>query len=171
MTTTEPATEAVSAHTEPKGLLDRLARIATGIAALSLIGMAITQAWQVLARYVLNDAPAWTEPLTLTLLACTLSFGAAASVHDRAHFAFPLLVARMPATVRPWFARFSAFVTITVGLLLAFGAARLALDQFDIRLAGTILPQAAPFVPLVFGGALMAVFAFPQLLHPPRENT
>ncbi len=157
--------------TSPRTALDHLARASTGVAALGLAGMAIAQAWQVLARYVFNDAPSWTEPLTLTFLACTLSFGAAASVHDRAHFAFPLLVAQLPGSVRPWFARLSSLVTLVIGGLLAYGATRLALDNVDIRMAGTLLPQAAPYFPLAIGGVLMGIFALAQLVYPPREST
>ena len=43
--------------------LSALAVAAITIAATALICMTGVQAWQVFARYVLNNSPSWTEPL------------------------------------------------------------------------------------------------------------
>lgn len=153
----------MSASERPKRMpLDTLARWSNGLAALALAGMAVTQTWQVFARYALHHAPAWTEPLTLILLACTLSFGAAASVHQHGHFRFPLLVALLPVFWQRLCHRLSAICVLSIGLALMIGAGTLALEGFDILMAGTVLPQSAAFVPLALGGGLMALFALPQ---------
>ncbi|AVP98270.1 hypothetical protein C7S18_14185 [Ahniella affigens] len=143
--------------------LDQLARLSNGAAALALAGMAITQTWQVFARYVLHHAPPWTEPLTLILLATTLAFGAAASVHQHGHFRFPLLVALLPMFWQRACHRLSAACVLVIGVAMTIGAGTLAVEGFDIRMAGTMLPQSAAFVPLALGGALMALFALPQI--------
>ena len=92
-TTTVPAGPAQRA-------LDRLAGIAIAIASCALIGLVVVQGWQVFTRYVLNDSPSWTEPVTLLLLATAMSFGAAAGVHTNRHFGFYLLAESLPAPVR-----------------------------------------------------------------------
>lgn len=143
--------------------LDRLARWSNGAAALGLAGMAMAQTWQVFARYVLHHAPPWTEPLTLILLATTLSFGAAASVHQHGHFRFPLLVALLPAFWQRVCYRLSAICILAIGIAMLLGAGTLAVEGFDIPMAGTVLPQTAAFVPLAIGGGLMALFAAPQI--------
>ena len=66
-----------------KSFLDKLAQAAILIAAAALIGVVFVQGWQVIARYVLNDSPGWTEPMALLLLNIAMSFGAAAGVHVR----------------------------------------------------------------------------------------
>ena len=48
--------------------LDGLDSLAMALAGLALVAMALIQAWQVFARYVLNDSPGWTEPLALLLM-------------------------------------------------------------------------------------------------------
>jgi len=149
--------------------LDRLATLATALSAFGLAGMVAVQAWQVVARYLLNDSPSWTEPLTLVLLSTTLSFGAAAGVHARSHFAFPLLVQRMPGTAQRALARLAAALIVGIGGLLAVGGARLLLDGLAVKMAGAPLPQGITFLPLCAGGALMAVFALPQLWRPTLE--
>lgn len=150
--------------------LDRLATLATALSAFGLAGMVAVQAWQVVARYLLNDSPSWTEPLTLVLLSTTLSFGAAAGVHARSHFAFPLLVNLMPRVVRRSLARLTAALIAGIGGLLAVGAGTLVLDGLAVKMAGAALPQGISFLPLCLGGALMLVFALPQLWRPTLEN-
>nr|MBP8908295.1 TRAP transporter small permease [Pseudoxanthomonas sp.] len=41
-------------------------------AAIALVGLVLVQSWQVFTRYVLNDSPSWTEPVTLLLLATAM---------------------------------------------------------------------------------------------------
>ncbi|ODU44924.1 TRAP transporter small permease [uncultured Aquimonas sp.] len=147
-----------------------VARASTVLAALGLFGMVITQGWQVLARYALNASPSWTEPLTLICLTTTLAFGAAAGVHARSHFRFPLLVMLLPAAGQRAFARLSALIVIAIGLLLAVYGLQLGVDGLDVRLAGAPLPQGSVYFPLALGGALMSLFALPQLLRAPLEN-
>ena len=77
-------------------LLARLARAATVVAGAALLGMAATEAWQVFARYVLNDSPGWTEPVALLLLNTAMSLGAAAGVRSWSHFGFFILVHNVP---------------------------------------------------------------------------
>ncbi|HET7843617.1 MAG TPA: TRAP transporter small permease subunit, partial [Xanthomonadales bacterium] len=77
----------------PRGaVLARVQRIALGIAGAALVGVAAVQAWQVFARYVLNDSPGWTEPVALLLLATAMSLAAGAAVRSRSHFGFYVLV-------------------------------------------------------------------------------
>lgn len=149
--------------------LDRLATVATALSAFGLAGMVAVQAWQVVARYLLNASPSWTEPLTLVLLSTTLSFGAAAGVHARGHFAFPLLVQLMPIPAQRALGRLSALLIVGIGGLLAIGGAQLLLDGLAVKMAGAPLPQGIIFLPLCAGGALMAIFALPQLWRPTIE--
>lgn len=147
-----------------------VARVATLLAALGLFGMVITQGWQVLARYALNASPSWTEPLTLICLTTTLAFGAASGVHASSHFRFPLLVLLLPEAGQRAFARLSALIVIAIGLLLAVYGLQLGIDGLGVRMAGAPLPQSSAYFPLALGGALMSLFALPQLLRAPLEN-
>lgn len=164
----------MNAAQSPESAFERalvpVARASTVLAALGLFGMVITQGWQVLARYALNASPSWTEPLTLICLTSTLAFGAAAGVHARSHFRFPLLVMLLPEAGQRAFARLSALIVIAIGLLLAVYGLQLGIDGLDVRLAGAPLPQGSVYFPLALGGALMSLFALPQLLRAPLEN-
>jgi TRAP-type C4-dicarboxylate transport system permease small subunit len=144
-------------------LLDAIANGVVAIAATALLGLVVVQGWQVFARYVLNDSPSWTEPVTLLLLATAMSLGAAAGVHTNRHFGFFLLHDH----VRPAFRRaidvIVPLVIVAIGAVIAWWAAVLLFDGLHIKAAGAALPQSINYLPLSLGGALMVLFALLRL--------
>ncbi|WP_202845488.1 TRAP transporter small permease [Luteimonas saliphila] len=145
------------------GVLDRIAGIAIAIAAAALAGLVLVQGWQVVARYVLNDSPSWTEPVTVLLLSTAMSFGAAAGVHTRRHFSFSLLADAMRPHVRRVVDAINVLVIAGIGAVLAVWGAVLLFDALDVRIAGAPMPQSIGFLPLSLGGALMVLFALARL--------
>lgn len=140
-------------------LLDRIADIAIYIAVAALLGLVVVQGWQVFARYVINDSPSWTEPVTLLLLATAMSLGAACGVHTNRHFGFFLLHAYMGAGLRRAVDVLVQLVVAVLGGFIAFWSADLLVDGLDIKTAGANLPQSINYLPLAAGGALMLLFA------------
>ncbi|MCR8714861.1 TRAP transporter small permease [Stenotrophomonas indicatrix] len=140
-------------------LLDRIADIAIHVAVAALLGLVVVQGWQVFARYVINDSPSWTEPVTLLLLATAMSLGAACGVHTNRHFGFFLLHAYLGAGLRRAVEVFTQLVVAVLGGFIAFWSADLLLDGMDIKAAGANLPQSINYLPLAVGGALMLLFA------------
>jgi TRAP-type C4-dicarboxylate transport system permease small subunit len=153
--------------------LDHLAQAATAVAALALVGLVIVQAWQVYARYVLNDSPSWTEPVTLLLLSTAMSLSAAAGVRTGRHFSFSLLADAARPGVRRAMAVLRESVVAAIGACLAVGAGVLWVDGLAVRLAGAPLPQSSAYLPLCAGGALIVLFALARLraaLRPAGEG-
>lgn len=142
-----------------KTRLDRLADAVVALAALALVGLVAVQGWQVFARYVLNDSPSWTEPVTLALLTSTMSFGAAAGVHNDRHFAFTLLADIAPAALRRALFVFTKLTIALLGAVLAWWSFVLFESGMDIRTAGAPFPETLPYAPVALGGALMTIFA------------
>jgi TRAP-type C4-dicarboxylate transport system permease small subunit len=159
--------------TSPRHPLDHLARAATVVAAAALVALVIVQGWQVFARYVINDSPSWTEPVTLLLLSTAMSLAAAAGVRTGRHFAFVLLADTAGPRAHRLMAATREIVVAAIGATLAIGAGVLWLDGLDVRLAGAPLPQSSAYLPLCLGGALMVVFALHRLavaLRPAKEG-
>ncbi|MFY2764008.1 TRAP transporter small permease [Arenimonas sp. MALMAid1274] len=155
--------DASTAPDPAPGPLDRLAKLAIVIAAAALVGLVAVQGWQVFARYVINDSPSWTEPVTLLLLSTAMSLAAAAGVHTQRHFRFNLLADAAGPRAQRALAAASELVVVLIGGFLAVGAARLWLDGLDVRMAGAPMPQSIAYLPLALGGALMVVFGFARL--------
>jgi len=127
--------------------------------------MAGIQAWQVFARYVLDDPPSWTEPLALLCMSTTLMFGAAAGVHAGRHFGFFIVVEHARPTLRRLMQLVARLIAALVGILFALWGGEMMIDAWDYEIAGAPLPQGIMFVPLCLGGALIAIFSIEQLIH------
>lgn len=151
----------------PAGLqrvLEKTADVVIYIAVAALLGLVVVQGWQVFARYVINDSPSWTEPVTLLLLSTTMSMGAAAGVYTNRHFGFFLLAEQMHPLVKRLIDALVPLIVGTIGAFLAWWGWVLWLDGLHIKTAGANLPQSVNYLPLSIGGALMAVFALNRLL-------
>jgi TRAP-type C4-dicarboxylate transport system permease small subunit len=148
---------------------DLLSDISIGIAATALLALVLVQGWQVIARYVINDSPSWTEPVTVLLLSTAMSLGAASGVHSKRHFGFYLLSEALDASVRRVLRTVPPLVILAIGATIAYWAWVLLIDGLDIRAAGADLPQSISYLPLSVGGALMVVFALAQLIEGLRE--
>ncbi|NYZ62310.1 TRAP transporter small permease [Luteimonas deserti] len=157
---TTPAPDSAS-----RSALDRLADGVIAIAATALAGLVIVQGWQVFARYVINDSPSWTEPVTLLLLSIAMSLGAAAGVHTNRHFGFFLLQEHMRPALRRLVELLVPLVIIAIGAVIAWWGAVLLLDGLHIKAAGARLPQSINYLPLSLGGALMVLFALNRFVR------
>jgi TRAP-type C4-dicarboxylate transport system permease small subunit len=141
-----------------------LARFATAVACIALVSMTLVEAWQVYARYVLNNSPSWTEPVVLLLMSAAMMFGAAAGVRTESHFGFFITVHLAPPPVRRVLLAVSRLVVLSIGAVLAFWGTVLMVDDWRIPMAAAPLPQGLVFLPIALGGALIALFALERLV-------
>jgi TRAP-type C4-dicarboxylate transport system permease small subunit len=151
--------------------LDKLASAAIAIACVALVCMALIEAWQVFARYVLNDSPSWTEPVALLCMSTTMMLGAAAGVRSKRHFGFFILVESARPSLRRVLLAVSRLIAAGIGLMLAVWGGDMLIDAWDYPIAGAPLPQGMTFLPMCIGGALIALFSLEQLFareEPPR---
>ena len=160
MTHTSAATTAAS---PAQRVLDSIAAVVIAIAAIALVGLVLVQSWQVFTRYVLNDSPSWTEPVTLLLLATAMGMGAAAGVHTHRHFGFFLLADHLNPLARRVVDALVPLVVAAIGAVIAWWGWVLWIDGLHIKTAGANLPQSVNYLPLSLGGALMVVFALNRL--------
>ncbi|HEY6644982.1 TRAP transporter small permease [Povalibacter sp.] len=150
--------------------LDPIASATIAIAGISIIGMAIVEGWQVFARYVLNSAPSWTEPVALFFMATTMMFGAAAGVRSSRHFGFFILIESAKPPLRRALRVFANLIAAGTGLMLALWGGEMMIDAWDYRMAGAPLPQGFSFMPLCFGGTLITLFAIERIIVPLPEQ-
>lgn len=145
--------------------VDALAATAVAIAGAALLGLVVVQAWQVVARYVLNDSPAWTAPVTVLLLSTAMSFAAAAGVHGNRHFGFFLLAQSLRPRPKRVVDGIVCLVIAVIGAVLACDGWVLWLDGLGIRMAGAPMAESVGYLPLSIGGGLMVVFALHRLVQ------
>jgi len=144
--------------------LDGLSVVIMGLAGTALVFMALIQAWQVFARYVLNDSPGWTEPLALLLMSLAVMFGASVAVRRETHFAFQTLQHALPAPLQWLLKSLSRLIAAAAGAGLMFLGGTLMIDEWPVAMAGAPLPSGLKFAGLCVGGALILLFSIERLL-------
>lgn len=144
--------------------LDGLAALSMGLAGVALVAMALIQAWQVFARYVLNDSPGWTEPLALLLMSFAVMFGAAVAVRRETHFAFQSFRDAAPGPLQWLLKSISRAIAAAAGAGLMILGATLMIDEWPVAMAGAPLPSGLKFAGLCIGGALILLFSIERLL-------
>lgn len=146
-------------------LLSLLSRTALWISGAGLVLMTAVVFWQVIGRYVLNSSPSWTEPFALLLMSWFILLGAAVGVRERDHLGFEIGLHFAAPPVR------RAMEITTNVLVMGFGAAMavygwdLAMGTWSAKMAGIDLPQGVDYLPLVGGGALIALFSLEKLVE------
>ena len=88
----------------------RLSRWAMYIAVTCLLGIVATVVGSVFWRYVLNDAPAWSEQVALMLVINVAMFGAAAGVRDEGHIGMESMVGLLPKPYQFWIGQIVGFL-------------------------------------------------------------
>jgi len=155
----------------PQRWLAVLASVAVHLAALAMLGLVAVQGWQVFARYVLNNSPGWSEPVTILLLTTAMSLGAAAAVHSNRHFGFFLLAGQLGPRMRCALEVLIQIVVAGLGGVLAWWAWLLWMDGLHIKTAGASFPQSINYLPVSIGGALMLIFAVNRMVLACRPVT
>jgi TRAP-type C4-dicarboxylate transport system permease small subunit len=144
-------------------ILSRISTAAVWLAGAGLVLMTAFVAWQVFARYVLNDSPSWTEPGALLLMSWFILLGAAVGVREGVHLGFETALHHAPRPLR------RAMLATTETLVTGFGVAmswygwQLAASTWSADMAGLPIPQGMDYLPLAVGGALIALFALEKL--------
>lgn len=80
--------------------LGALSRASLYIAGVGMVAMTLIVGWQVFARYILNDSPSWSEPLSLHLMSWFIMLGAAVGVRESVHLGLDILRYMMPPRIQ-----------------------------------------------------------------------
>ncbi|RZJ31088.1 MAG: TRAP transporter small permease [Brevundimonas sp.] len=134
------------------------------MAGVALVAMALIQAWQVFARYVMNDSPGWTEPLALLLMSFAVMFGASVAVRRETHFAFQTVLHALPAGPQWVLKSVSRLIAAAAGAGLMVLGGTLMIDEWPVTMAGAPLPAGLKFAGLCVGGGLILLFSIERLL-------
>jgi TRAP-type C4-dicarboxylate transport system permease small subunit len=149
----------------PTSPLDHLANACKILALSGLVIITLVQAWQVFARYILNNSPGWTEPVSVFFMGVTVMLAAAVGVREGTHFSFSNVLDSLPEGLGKVVRIALEFITLCVALLLAFWGFRLAGLSWDVAMAGAPLPAGLRYLPFALGAAIMAVFSLERLFN------
>ena len=151
------------------GPLRGVAKITLTVAAAALVLLALVEAWQVFARYVLDEPAGWTEPVALLLLKTALLAGAAVGVRHETHFSFTLGIQAASAA---WSRRLricGLLAAGAIGVVFAVWGASLMIAAWSVKAPGAQLSSGLYYLPFAVGGALFALFALERVLFPSAQ--
>jgi len=141
-----------------------LSRLSLWVAGAGMILMTAMVAWQVFARYVLNASPTWTEPASVMVMSWFIFLGAAVGVRENFHMGFDVLVHFLPPSVEPWMRGISDAAVLVFGVGMVVYGMQLTIQTWTATIPVLHLPGGFTYMPIVAGGALMALFALERLV-------
>lgn len=142
-----------------KQLRKQLTRLLNGLAGISFLAMVLLTCWQVITRYLLHNPSTWSEELVSYLFAWMSLLGASLITSERGHMNIPVVVERMPETMKKCFAVFAEVVAFVFSaVILVYGGIQitsLAMGQMTSSLGVAI---GVFYVILPFSGILNMVY-------------
>lgn len=121
--------------------------------------MVLIFGWEVYGRYILNDTPTWTGQLGLVLIVYIVCFGAAAGIYQNTHLQITFLRENLPRIPRAMFEFVSDVIVIAFGIMMAWQGLGLTLANSNHVLAMLDITASWRAAPLIFCGALIALFS------------
>jgi TRAP-type C4-dicarboxylate transport system permease small subunit len=151
-------------------LNSRLSRWAMYIAVAGLLGIVGVVFGSVVWRYVLNDAPAWSEQVALILVINVAMFGAAAGVRDEGHIGMESLIGLLPEKVQFWVGNVVGLITIVFGGFLTWGCWTMATSVWANQIPTLGISEAYRYLPCVVAGVLIILFSIEHLIAMAAHN-
>ena len=150
-------------------ILANITRIAADLliktAAFGLVLMTVIVGWQVFGRYVLNSTPSWSEQAALTLMIWYVALAAAAGVRQGFHIRIVALEDAVSPNVRKWMQVVSNTLVGLCGAAMFIWGGELVLRTWSHVAPSLGIPRGLTYLGLPISGALMALFAFEQVLE------
>ncbi|TDK38931.1 TRAP transporter small permease [Rhizobium deserti] len=144
--------------------LGGLSRLMLYIAGIGIIAMTLIVGWQVFGRYVLNDSPSWSEPLSLYLMSWFIMLGAAVGVRESVHLGLDIVRYVMPPAVQKAMDLISLGLIILFGIGMAYYSTLLAMGTWSATIPVLGWPGGTDFFPMIFGGAMISIFALERFV-------
>ena len=129
------------------------------LAGVSFFAMVVVTCWQVFTRYILQNPSSWSEEMVSYLFAWMSLFGASIVAGERGHMNIPIIVERMGAKGRKFFAIFAEVIAcIFAGGILVYGGMQitnLAMGQMTSALG---VPVGVFYTVLPISGFLIIAY-------------
>jgi len=141
-----------------------ISRATLAFAAFGLILMTVIIGWSVFARYVLGNAPAWSEQAALLLMVWFVLLAAAVGVREQFHLGMSAATDAMPERLRRICRVISLLAVGGFGAAMGFWGGELVIRTwgFDIPTLG--VPRGVAYLPLPITGWLVVLFATEHLI-------
>ena len=142
----------------------RLSRWAMYVAVAGLLGIIGVVVGSVVWRYVLNDAPAWSEQVALLLVITVAMLAAAAGVRDEGHIGMESLTSLLPPKGQFVLGVIVGLITVVFGAVLVWGATTMAMSVWHNEIPTLGISEALRYLPCSIAGVLIVLFSIEHLI-------
>ncbi|MEM1380202.1 MAG: TRAP transporter small permease [Pseudomonadota bacterium] len=143
--------------------LDRLAHLAVLLAATCLVTMTAIISYQVVARYGFNASPAWSERLSLVLLAYLVFFGAAAGVRLNFHICILAIRDALPKPLSSLAVAATHVAVAACGIVILLAGYELTSALWGFAIPSLGIPRGLALLPLPCSGLMITLFSVANL--------
>jgi TRAP-type C4-dicarboxylate transport system permease small subunit len=140
-------------------VLGWISRVSLYLSGLGIVAMTAIVGWQVFARYVLNDTPSWSEPLSLHLMSWFIMLGAAVGVRESVHLGLDFVRHGASPASRRTMDLVSLGLMVVFGLAMTWYSTLLAAGTWAASIPVLGWPGGVDFFPMIVGGVLIAIFS------------
>ncbi len=147
-------------------LMAIIAKTALYVSGTGLVVMTAAIAWQVFGRFVLNDTPAWTEPLSLVLMLYFILLTAAVGVREHFHLGMDFFQNIASESTQQIMAGISNFFVGVFGASMIWWGGQLAAQTWSVKIPVLGLPEGLSYLPVPLSGTLILLFSIEQIINP-----
>ncbi len=146
-------------------LMDILYRISMWIAGLALLIMVAIIPVGIFARYVMNSALSWPEPVAIICMVTFTFIGAAVSYRAGSHIAVSMVVDRLSEPLQKVFSVIAEVMMLAISLFILWYSATLCAELWQQPVAEfPVFTAGQSYLPLPIGSAVTILFIFEKLL-------
>jgi len=148
-----------------KKLVTGLNKILEVSGILMMLLMVFLIAYQVFMRFVLNNAPSWTEEFSIFLIGWFVYFGIVVAVKEDLHISIELLVSRLPKKIAFGIEVGVNFLLIGLAVIMTYWGINLATNLSGNRLPATGISVAFELMPLALAGTFMILVLIERIIE------
>lgn len=145
-------------------LMDFLYRVSMWIAGLALLIMVAIIPVGIFARYILNSALSWPEPVAIICMVTFTFIGAAVSYRAGSHIAVSMVTDRLSERAAKVCLIFAELMLMAISVFILWYSAALCMELWDQPVAEFPLFTAGiSYLPLPIGSAITILFIIEKL--------
>lgn len=146
-------------------LMDILYRLSMWVAGLALLVMVAIIPVGIFARYVLNSALSWPEPVAIICMVTFTFIGAAVSYRAGSHIAVTMMTDRLSEPLRKFCFLLADLMLMAISLFILWYSATLCAELWEQPVAEFPLFTAGEsYLPLPIGSAITLLFIVEKML-------
>jgi len=152
-------------------LMDALYLCAMWLAGIALLLMVAVIPIGIFARYVLNSALSWPEPVAIMCMVAFTFIGAAVAYRAGSHIMVAMVTDRLPPALKKFSALLADLMMLAISLFILWYSLLLCSELWQQPVAEfPLLTAGQTYLPLPLGSALTVLFIIEQMLAGPQGH-